>query len=512
MRDEEVSKRNGEVCMADEKDDLCVPRHKYFGKLDDSSMFREQAKTKNPIEVSEYSDSELILSYISDPFGFAVKRKFDWQVLFNSSSESKDPYESSLYGVGENSQPHGIKFYPNDPYTLFTTDVSAINLNTDLYGSHPVYMDLRNVGNEAYAHSVLLLNSNGIDVFYRGTSLTYKVIGGVFDFYFFAGPTPLGVVNQYTAFIGRPAPMPYWSLGLFCFLPSALPSLTYSVIPTSSFRLKALDVCKTRRESSPNSTSWENVRRRTNDHQEGVIKDGGNEVLFNDQIMKRRTTWSGSDSHTLPHAQTHQTQTHPPSINAAVELHKQGPFSPRPTHSTLFEALQLFCTNCSKIPALKHLRSLTHPSGIDAPKPLRHLEGLLVELIAIDDLKHFLHLSTQCQILRSTDQLTAAVDVGEGDAMLEIRLRTGSLINVLINAGAFVLAIKKDPHMATHVSERFAETDRFKNMNCQGSTLEKLPAPKPPTKWKLLPKQKVYHCCRSRTVPYVSFFFLLPPL
>ncbi|CAN6562007.1 unnamed protein product [Malus baccata var. baccata] len=103
---------------------------------------------------------------------------------------------------------------------------------------------------------------------------------------------------------------------------------------------------------------------------------------------------------------------------------------------------------------------------------------------------------TQCQILRSTDQLTAAVDVGEGDAMLEIRLRTGSLINVLINAGAFVLAIKKDPHMATHVSERFAETDRFKNVNCQGSTLEKviwveiLPAPKPPTKWKLLPKQK----------------------
>ncbi|RXH98795.1 hypothetical protein DVH24_011120 [Malus domestica] len=105
-------------------------------------------------------------------------------------------------------------------------------------------------------------------------------------------------------------------------------------------------------------------------------------------------------------------------------------------------------------------------------------------------------ISTQCQVLRSTDQLTAVVDVGEGDAMLEVGLGTGSLTNVLINAGAFVLAIKKDPYMATHVSERFAETDRLKNMNCQGSTLEKviwvevLPVPKPPTKWKLLPKQK----------------------
>ncbi|XP_060186606.1 alpha-xylosidase 1-like [Lycium barbarum] len=184
-----------------------------------------------PPAESEYSGSELIFSYKNDPFSFSVKRKSNGQTLFNSTSDDSDPYsnlvfkdqyleistklpkDASLYGLGENTQPHGIKIYPNDPYTLYTADVSSLNLNVDLYGSHPMYMDLRNVNGEANAHAVLLLNSNGMDVFYRGDSLTYKVIGGVLDFYFFSGPTPLAVVDQYTSFIGRPAPMPYWSFG-----------------------------------------------------------------------------------------------------------------------------------------------------------------------------------------------------------------------------------------------------------------------------------------------------------
>ncbi|OAY31309.1 alpha-xylosidase 1 [Manihot esculenta] len=186
---------------------------------------------KNPITVQEFSGSELIFSYKADPFSFAVKRKSNGQTLFNSSSDESDPFgemvfkdqyleistklpkDASLYGLGENTQPHGIKLNPGDPYTLYTLDISAINLNTDLYGSHPVYMDHRVVNGQTFTHSVLLLNSNGMDVFYRGTSLTYKIIGGVFDFYFFAGPSPLTVIDQYTTFIGRPAPMPYWAFG-----------------------------------------------------------------------------------------------------------------------------------------------------------------------------------------------------------------------------------------------------------------------------------------------------------
>lgn len=194
-----------------------------------------QKTSRDPFTAAEYSGEELIFSYTSDPFGFAVKRKSNGETLFNSTPEAEDPYSSmvfkdqyleistrlpkssSLYGLGENTQPGGIRLQPNDPYTLYTTDISAINLNTDLYGSHPVYMDLRNGKGEASAHGVLLLNSNGMDVFYRGSSLTYNIIGGVFDFYFFSGPKPLDVINQYTSLIGRPAPMPYWALGTVLF-------------------------------------------------------------------------------------------------------------------------------------------------------------------------------------------------------------------------------------------------------------------------------------------------------
>ncbi|KAG2725051.1 hypothetical protein I3760_01G048700 [Carya illinoinensis] len=60
------------------------------------------------------------------------------------------------------------------------------------------------------------------------------------------------------------------------------------------------------------------------------------------------------------------------------------------------------------------------------------------------------------------EQLASAANVEEGDVVLEIGPGTGSLTNVLINSGAIVLAIEKDPHMAAIVSERFASTDRLK--------------------------------------------------
>lgn len=185
----------------------------------------------------ELPEQQLIkLTYTTNPFGFAVVRIANDEVLFNSTPSAtfslnddashsfnsmvfKDQYleisthlpsSATLFGLGERTQPHGLPLVKGKTYSLWATDLGSTTLDVDLYGVYPYYMDVRDGG---LTHGVLLLNSNGMDVEYGGDFLTWRVIGGTFDFYFFAGPTPLNVVDQFTELVGRPAPMPYWSFG-----------------------------------------------------------------------------------------------------------------------------------------------------------------------------------------------------------------------------------------------------------------------------------------------------------
>jgi alpha-glucosidase (family GH31 glycosyl hydrolase) len=44
-------------------------------------------------------------------------------------------------------------------------------------------------------------------------SFTYRTTGGILDFFFFAGPSPLDVTRDLSSTLGFPALPPYWGLG-----------------------------------------------------------------------------------------------------------------------------------------------------------------------------------------------------------------------------------------------------------------------------------------------------------
>jgi alpha-glucosidase len=179
-----------------------------------------------PSGSSNADSSNLKFDYVKKPFSFKVSRSGSGEVLFDSSAaklvfesqyirlRTKLPQNPNLYGLGEHSDPLRLKT-SNYGRTFWAQDSFAIPEGSNLYGTQPFYIDHRETG----THGVFLLNSNGMDVNINnstqdGQYLEYNALGGVFDFWFVAGPSPHDVQRQYADLVGRPALTPYWGLGL----------------------------------------------------------------------------------------------------------------------------------------------------------------------------------------------------------------------------------------------------------------------------------------------------------
>lgn len=217
-------------------------------------------------------------SYTERPFGFAVTRVDDGEVIFNSTApvgpdgvtplfnglvfedqfleiSSVLPPSPVFYGLGEKvttmqlaTEGNAITFWARD---------AATPVDQNIYGSHPFYLENRQTpvteaeqergvksasGLSTKTHGAWLRNSNGMDVLlYSGTAnaerlvkngikfapetpvpgmITYRVIGGVLDFFVYVGSdssavpsTPEAIVQQYHTSVGFPHMPPFWSLG-----------------------------------------------------------------------------------------------------------------------------------------------------------------------------------------------------------------------------------------------------------------------------------------------------------
>ncbi len=160
------------------------------------------------------------------PFGFAVTRRSDGEVLFNTTTtgsfnglvfedqyieiSTQLPPNPYIYGLGEHVRHLRIDA-DGSKHTLWARD-AATPVNENIYGSHPVYLEMRN----GRAHGVFLRSSNGMDISVSSSPsprLTYQIIGGILDFYIFVGPEPESVIRQYHEVIGNPYMPPYWALG-----------------------------------------------------------------------------------------------------------------------------------------------------------------------------------------------------------------------------------------------------------------------------------------------------------
>ncbi len=122
----------------------------------------------------------------------------------------KMPAAENYYGLGDKTGPMNRR---NRAFTMWNSDVFGWGESTDpMYKAITFFMGLR----KGTAYGVFFDNTYRSSFDFGKESpdyFSFGAEGGELDYYFFAGPDPKKVVQQYTALVGRSPLPPLWSLG-----------------------------------------------------------------------------------------------------------------------------------------------------------------------------------------------------------------------------------------------------------------------------------------------------------
>ncbi|KAI0364938.1 hypothetical protein BV20DRAFT_1039183 [Pilatotrama ljubarskyi] len=138
------------------------------------------------------------------------------------------PIDANVYGLGEVLASSGFRRDIGTSggvgtvQTMWARDSpDPIDENMHNYGSHPIYLEHRYDENtrRSKSHGVFHFGAAGSDILLLTppsspvSLIQYRLVGGTLDFYFFSGPSPQKVIEQYGELVGRPTWQPAWGFG-----------------------------------------------------------------------------------------------------------------------------------------------------------------------------------------------------------------------------------------------------------------------------------------------------------
>ncbi len=190
-------------------------------------------------------DLEYEFLFNEDPFSLEVLRKTTKEVIFSTKENNfffADNYgefttelpTNNLFGLGERTSTFKLK---SGIYTLYNKDLygeieDGKGQGKNRYGSHPMYLMREKSGKyhinylrNSYPMDIILnFQDNYSNKFLKDVNIiknsdgknliTYKVVGGVFDFSIFLGDeNPENVTKKYHKFLDGYSLPPFWAMG-----------------------------------------------------------------------------------------------------------------------------------------------------------------------------------------------------------------------------------------------------------------------------------------------------------